>query len=135
MAESRQEGPQSATEVGRKADRMAELGQHGVREAAGASTAAAGAAQRSGSAVAECAQEITTAWTRYAEEVMRHTSEASRSLMRACTFNEMLEIQAKLLRDNMQAFLDQSVIIAESASRMAKRPLEALTEAATERSR
>jgi hypothetical protein len=135
MAESRQAGLQAAKEVGREAERVAELGLQAVREAADASTAAASAAQRSGSAVAECAQEITTAWTRYAEEVMRHTSEASRSLMRARTFNEMLEIQAKLLRDNMQAFLDQSVIIAESASRMAKRPLEALTEAATERSR
>lgn len=135
MAESRQEGLQSAREVGRKADRMAERGEHGVREAAGASTAAAGAAQRSGLAVAECTREITTAWTRCAEDVMRHTSEASRSLMRARNFNEMLEIQAKLLRDNMQAFLDQSVIIAEAASRMAKRPLEALTEASAERSR
>jgi len=135
MAESRQAGLQAAKEVGREAERVAELGLQAVREAADASTSAASAAQRSGSAVAECAQEITTAWTRYAEEVMRHTSEASRSLMRARTFNEMLEIQAKLLRDNMQAFLDQSVIIAESASRMAKRPLEALTEAATERSR
>ncbi len=44
---------------------------------------------------------------------MRHTSEASQALMRARTFNEMLEVQAKLLRDNMQAFLDQSVRIAE----------------------
>jgi len=49
--------------------------------------------------------------------------------------HEMLEVQAKLLRDNMQAFLDQSVRIAESASRMATRPLEALTEASSERSR
>ena len=44
---------------------------------------------------------------------MRHTSEASRALLRARTFNEMLEVQAKLLRDNMQAFLDQSVRVAE----------------------
>jgi hypothetical protein len=135
MAESRQAGLQAAKEVGRDAERAAALGQQAVREAADASTAAASAAQRSGSAVAECAQEITMAWTRYAEEVMRHTSEASQSLMRARTFNEMLEVQAKLLRDNMQAFLDQSVKIAESASRMAKRPLKALAEAGTERSR
>ena len=79
--------------------------------------------------------EITAAWARYAEEVMRHTSEASQALMRARTFNEMLEVQAKLLRDNMQAFLDQSVRIAESASRMATSPLEALKEASSERTR
>ncbi|MBV8937330.1 MAG: phasin family protein [Alphaproteobacteria bacterium] len=134
MAESRQAGLQAAKETGRSAEPAIQLGEQGARETAAASAAAASAAQRSGSAVAECAQEITTAWTRYAEEVMRHTSEASRSLMRARTFNEMLEIQARLLRDNMRAFLDQSVKIAESASRMAKRPLEALTEAGADRS-
>ena len=66
---------------------------------------------------------------------MRHTSEASRALMSARTFNEMLEVQAKLLRDNMQAFLDQSIRIAESASRMATRPLEELKAASTDRRR
>jgi hypothetical protein len=159
MAESRQAGPQAAKEAERpsddnrrdttsdpnrgggsqaaqrQAERLAELGQQGVRQATDASTAAASAAQRSGSAVAECTQEITAAWARYAEEVMRHTSEASQALLRARTFNEMLEVQGKLLRDNMQAFLDQSVRIAESASRMATRPLEALTEGSSERSR
>jgi hypothetical protein len=118
-----------------QAERLAELGQQGVRQAADASTAAATAAQRSGSAIAECAREITAAWSHYAEEVMRHTSEASQALLRARTFNEMLEVQAKLLRENMQAFLDQSVRIAESASRMATRPLEELKAASTERPR
>jgi hypothetical protein len=60
---------------------------------------------------------------------MRHTSEATQALLRARTFSEMLEVQAKLLRDNMQSFLDQSAKIAEIASRMATRPLDALTEA------
>lgn len=145
MAESRQGGPQTAkrserpiednrsdtsdggNEAGgqaaqRQAERLAELGQQGVRKAADASAAATSAAQRSGSAVADCAQEITAAWARYAEEVMRHTSEASRALLRARTFNEMLEVQAKLLRDNMQAFLDQSVRVAESASLWGRAP-------------
>ena len=145
MAQSRQGGPpatqsdraiesnRSDTSAGgsqaggqaaqREAERLAELGQEGVHKATGASAAALSAAQRSGSAVADCAQEITAAWARYAEEVMRHTSEASRALLHARTFNEMLEVQAKLLRDNMQAFLDQSVRVAESASRIATRPL------------
>jgi hypothetical protein len=147
MAESRQAGPQAAKETERptdnhrretgddrdrgggsqaaqpQAERFAELGQQGMRQAADASTAAS-AAQRSASAVAECTQEITAAWARYAEEVMRHTSEASQALLRARTFTEILEVQAKLLRENMQAFLDQSARIAESASRMATRPLE-----------
>ena len=84
---------------------------------------------------ARCTQEITAAWARYAEEVMRHTSEASQALLRARTLTEMLEVQAKLLRENMQAFLDQSVRIAESASRMASRPLEELKAASTGRPR
>jgi hypothetical protein len=150
MAESRQQGSQTAKPVQRETEdnrrdspgdqadqgqaaqrqveRAAELGQQGVRQAADASMAAASTAQRSGSAVTECAREITAAWARYAEEVMQHTTEASRALLRARTFSEMLEVQAKLLRDNMQAFLDQSVRVAESASRMATRPLETLSE-------
>jgi hypothetical protein len=75
------------------------------------------------------AREITAAWTRYAEEVMRHTSEASQALLHARTFGEMLEVQAKLLHDNMQSFLDQNAKIAETASRMATRPFDALKEA------
>lgn len=151
MAESRQAGPQAIKGVERpsedpnreggsqaaqrQAERVAELGRQGVRQAAEASTGVASAAQRSGSAFNECTQEITAAWARYAEDVMRHTSEASQALLRARTFNEMLEVQARLLRDNMQAFLDQSVRIAESASRMATRPLEALKKASPERAR
>ena len=60
---------------------------------------------------------------------MRHSSEASQALLRARTFSEMLEVQAKLLRDNMQSFLDQSAKLAEIASRMATRPLDAFKEA------
>ena len=66
---------------------------------------------------------------------MRHTSEASQAPLRARTLKEMLEVQSKPLRDNMQAFLDQSVRISESASRMATRPLEALKEASSEQNR
>ena len=158
MAEARHTGPQGAKQAERSIEEtrrdtavdrnpgaggqaaqqtghFAELGQQAVRQAADASTAAASAAQRSGSAIAECTQEITAAWTRYAEEVMRHTSEASQALLRARTFTEIMELQAKLLRENMQAFLDQSVRLAESASRIATRPLQELKAASTERPR
>jgi hypothetical protein len=118
-----------------RAERLAGLGQEGIRRAADASTAAASGAVRSGSAVAESAQEIANAWVRYAEEVVRHTSEASRALLRARTFSEMLEVQAKLMRDNMQAFLDQSVRVAESAGRLAKRPFEAVTKGGSDQTR
>ena len=102
---------------------------------AAAETAAAGRLLSSGSGAAGGAQEITAAWARYAERVMHHTSEASQALLRARSFSEMLEVQAKLMRDNMQAFLDQSVAIAEAAGRMAKRPLGVLKDAGVERPR
>jgi hypothetical protein len=108
-----------------QAERLGELGRRGVERATGA-------AQGSSLALAGCAQEITAAWTHYAEEVMRHTSEASRALLRARTFNEMFEVQVKLLRETMQAFLDQSVRVAESASRIATRPLEELKAAGSD---
>jgi hypothetical protein len=113
----------------RQTERLAEIGAKRIQQASEASAAAASGTLRSGSAIAGGAQEITAAWTRYAEEVMRHTSEASQALLRARTFSEMLEVQAKLLRDNMQSYLDQSAKITEIASRMATRPLDALKEA------
>jgi hypothetical protein len=112
--------------VRRQTERAVEVGTEQMQKAAEASAAAASGTLRAGSAVASDAQEITAAWARYAEEVMRHTSEASQALLRAHTFAEMLEVQAKLLRDNMQSFVDQSARIAEAAGRMATRPFNAL---------
>src|SRR5438094_4842954 len=106
----------------RRTEHPVEIGSEQMRQATEASAAATRGALRSGSAIAGGAQEITAAWARYAEEVMQHTSEASQALLRARTFSEMLEVQAKLLRANMQSFLDQSATIAEAASRMATRP-------------
>jgi hypothetical protein len=110
----------------RQTEQLAGVGREGIRQAATASKSAAEATLNSGSAIADGAQEITAAWTRYAEEVMRHTSEASKALLRARTFPELLEVQANLLRNNMQAFMDQSTRIAGAASRMAMGPFEAL---------
>jgi hypothetical protein len=118
-----------------QAERLGALRREGIQRATEASAAAVTGAMRSGSAIADSAREITTAWAGYAEEVMRHTSEASHALLRARTFNEMLDVQAKLLRDNMQAFLDQTVKVTEAASRMATRPLEAMKEASAEQTR
>lgn len=110
-------------------ERLAEVGGEQMRQATEASAAAARCALRSSSAIAGDAQEITAAWARYAGDVVRHTSEASQALLRTRTFSELLEVQAKLLRDNLQSFLEQSTTIAETASRMATRPLNALREA------
>ena len=116
-------------------EHLAGLGQEGMRTTAAEASMAAGSAVRSGSVVAESVQGIAKAWARYAEEVVRHTAEASRALLSARTPGEMLEVQAKLMRDNMQAFLDQSARIAELAGKLASRPFEALREAGSDRTR
>ena len=128
-------GERGSEAARQQAERFAASGREGMRRATKASMAAASGAARSGSALAEGAQEITAAWARYAEEVMRHTSEASQALLRAQTFNEMLEVQARLLGDNMRSFLDQSTRIAEAASRMATHPFVAPKEASAEPAR
>ena len=117
----------------RQAENVMEIGREAVRQAADTSAAAASGLARSNSAVADCAQEITAAWARYAEQVMRHSTEASRALLRSRNFSEILEVQTQLLRDNLQAFLDQSLKVAEAASRMASRPFEAIKEAASDK--
>jgi hypothetical protein len=126
---------QSAAEVERQTEQLAAKARDGMRQAGAASAAGADAALRSGSAITQGVQEITTAWARYAEEVMRQTSEASRALMSCRSFSEMLEVQARLLRGNLQVFLDQSTKIADIAGRMAARPFEAVREAGTEQTR
>ena len=89
-------------------------------------------ALRAGLAIARDTREIATAWSRYHQDVMRHASEASLALLRAGTFKEILEVQAKLLRGTTQSFYDQMVKMAETARRMATRPHHALKEATAE---
>jgi hypothetical protein len=110
-------------------ERLSQPVREGMRQAGAASSAGAEAAMRAGSSLAEGMQEITSAWTKYAEEVMRQTSDASRALIGCRSLGEMFEIQLKLLRGNLQAFLDQSGKIAEIAGRIATRPFEALKQA------
>ena len=63
---------------------------------------------------------------------MRHTSEANQALLRARTFKDMLEVQTNLVRASMQSFHNQNLEIAETTSRMAMRPLDALKETTVE---
>jgi hypothetical protein len=107
-------------------ERFAGVGHEGIQRTATASQNAANGAFRTGDALANGAREITEAWARYTEDVMRQTSEASQALLRARSFTEVLEVQGNLLRNNLQAFLEQSARIAEATSRMATRPFEAL---------
>lgn len=116
-------------------ERLGEQARGGIGEASAASAAGADAALRTGATFAEGVQDITNAWARYAEEVMRQTSEASRAIVGCRSFAELLEIQARLVRGNFQAFLDQSGRITEVAGRIAARPFEAMKQAGAERPR
>jgi len=116
-------------------ERLAAHARDGARQVGAAASAAADTALRSGSAFAQSMQDVTTAWTRYAEEVMRQTSEASRALMSCHSFAEMLEVQARLLRGNLQAFLDQSTRIADIAGRMTAHPFEAMKQPGDDQTR
>jgi hypothetical protein len=115
-------------------ERFAEVGHEGIQRTATASQTAKGALG-TGDALANGAQEITAAWARYTEDVMRHTSEASQALLRARTFTEIFEVQGDLLRNNLQAFLEQSARIAEATNRMAMRPFEELRQTSAEQNR
>ncbi len=110
-------------------EQLASQAREGVHQASAATAAGAEAALRSGSAMSQGVQDITTAWAHYGEEVMRQTAEASRAMMNCRSLPEMLEVQARLLRGNLQAFLDQSTKIAEIAGRIASRPFEAMRQA------
>lgn len=119
--------------VRQSTERVTEQAREGMRQATAASAAGADAAMRTGSSLAEGMQDITTAWAHYAEEVMRQTSEASRALIGCRSLTEMFEVQSRLLRGNLQAFLDQSTKIAEIGGRMTTRPFEAWKKASEAR--
>ena len=118
----------------RQTDRFQKVEPGGIWQATTASRVADETLQ-SGSVLAEAAQEIATAWAHYAEEIMRHTAEANQALLRARTLTEMLEAQGILLRNTMQAFVEQSARIAGAASRMTTVPFHALRQASAEQTR
>jgi hypothetical protein len=83
-----------------------------------------------GSAVAAGLQDIAQAWVDYAQQVMHRTTEASEALLKCRNFNDMLGVQAELMRGHLQAFLDQSTKLAEITNRMAARSMDAISETA-----
>ena len=87
---------------------------------------------RAGFAIACDTGEIATEWSRYHQDVVRHTSEAGQAAFRACTFKDMVEVQAKLRCGTTQSFYDRIVKIVETARRMVTRPLDAPKEASVE---
>ena len=82
------------------------------------------AAGDAGSTIATGLQDLAQAWDYYARHVMERTAEATQALLKCRTFNDMLGVQAELMRGHLQAFLDQSTKLAEISNRMAARSLE-----------
>jgi hypothetical protein len=109
-------------------ERVGEQTREGLRVGT-ASQAGTQAMMRTGSVLAEAVGEMTSAWAHYAEEVMRQTSEASRAMIGCSSLTEMFEIQSRVMRGNVQAFLDQSTKLADIAGRVEKQPYEALQQA------
>src|SRR6516164_8235182 len=83
-----------------------------------------------GAAVAQGLLDIAQAWVDYAQQVMHRTTEATESLLKCHSFNDMLAVQAELMRGHLQAFLDQSTKLAEITNRMAARSIDAIGEVA-----
>ena len=80
--------------------------------------------------VAAGLQDIAQAWVDYARQVMARTSAATEARVTCRSFNDMLGVQAELMRGHLQALLDQSSKLAEITNRMAARSIEAIGEAA-----
>src|SRR5579875_3593793 len=104
-------------------------GETAPQAAAPAGGGDAGTAASAAMTMADGVREIAAAWAHYAEAVMRHSAQAGQALLRCRSWNEVVSVQAGLLRDNMHAFLDQSARLAEIGSRIATQPLAALAEA------
>jgi hypothetical protein len=117
-----------------RTESFAEIGREQKEQTATGQKAALNGTLRTGSALANGAQEIMAIWARYAEDLMRNTSAASQALLRARNFAETLEVQAHMLRNNLQAFLEQSARVAELASRMTTRSFEASRQTPQEQS-
>ena len=96
-------------------------GETGNRETAAASGKAT---MDAGSAVAAGLQDVAQAWVDYAQQMMDRTTAATESLMKCRSFNDMLAVQAELMRGHLQAFLDQSTKLAEITNRMAARSID-----------
>jgi hypothetical protein len=84
-------------------------------------------------ALADATEEIVEVWTHYAENVMRNTSQATQALSRSYNIFDVMQVQIAFVHDIMRSFLDQSVKVADTASRMVTRPFEVIREVNAEK--
>ena len=111
---------------------MAKSTREGPSETGDGETASASgkATVDAGSAVAAGLQDIAQAWADYAQQMMHRSSAATESLLKCRNFNDMLAVQAELMRGHLQAFLDQSTKLAEITNRMAAHSIDAIGQVA-----
>jgi len=109
-----------------------ETGREAERQASETSARMFGGAAHTGLALTDTTEEIVKVWMHYAEDVMHNASQASEALSRSRTIPEMIQVQVRLLYDNMQSFFDHSAKIADTATRIVTRPIEALREESAE---
>ncbi|HKM74740.1 MAG TPA: phasin family protein [Stellaceae bacterium] len=107
---------------------MAKSTREGQSGADNATTAEPGgkAMMDASSGVAAGLQDIAQAWADYAQQMMERTTEGTQALLKCRTFNDMLGVQAELMRGHLQAFLNQSTRLAEISNRMAARSIDAI---------
>src|SRR5215469_10314971 len=113
-------------------ERIEETRREAARQASETSAATFRGAARTGLALADATEEVVEVWAHYAEDVVRNTSQASQALSRSCNIFDVMQVQIALVHDNMRSFLDQSVKLADAASRMMTHPFEVFREVRAE---
>jgi Phasin protein len=122
--EAEREADRGVELLRQQTERIAETGREGARQAGKISAAAFAQSARTGSTLADATRDVLSAWAHYTEDVMRNTSQATDALLRSSTFSEMMQVQANLVHDNMQSFLNHSAKLADTARQLAMRPFE-----------
>jgi phasin protein len=113
-------------------ERMKDTGHEEARQSRKTSAAAITSAARTNSASADATQEIVGVWAIYAQELLHNTSEARAALFRARSFSAMMQVQAELMRENLQAFLSHWSRLTHVATQLGLPPLEAFGKANAE---
>jgi hypothetical protein len=106
-------------------ERIGETGHEGTGPARETSAAAITRAGRISSGFADGTQEIVGVWERYAQDLLHNSSEAREALFRARTLTAMMQVQANLMRGNLQSFFSHWSRLTDVATRLGLRPLEA----------
>jgi hypothetical protein len=116
------EAPRQQTE------RIEDTGHEEACQARESSAAAITGAARTNSAFADATQETVGAWACYAQDLLHNSSEARA----AHSFTAIMQVQADLMRRNLQSCLSHWSRLTHIATQLELRPLETFREANAE---